>query len=183
MRLPTGMGVHWELGITATCTRPVCPGALHMPHTHQMRLTHTCLLSMWTSVCTPASLSTHVHPSVHTGAYLCPPCMQTVSMARYTCVRWAHLSPGDVPAEPGTLLEQIGPSPPLAGNHKIGLDNVPVPVQSLQGSWQVVCADQGPASRYSLMRLVELGTLKKSGRYSHLMRVEFMGMAWLQRHG
>ena len=33
------------------------------------------------------------------------------------------------------------------------------------------------------MRLVELGALKKSGRYSHLMSPEFMGMAWLQRHG
>lgn len=36
---------------------------------------------------------------------------------------------------------------------------------------------------YLLIRLVELGALKKSGRYSHLMRAEFMGMAWLQRHG
>lgn len=34
-----------------------------------------------------------------------------------------------------------------------------------------------------LIRLVELGALKKSGRYSHLMRAEFMGMALLQRHG
>lgn len=33
------------------------------------------------------------------------------------------------------------------------------------------------------MRLVELGALKKSGRYSHLMSTEFMGMAWLQRQG
>lgn len=34
-----------------------------------------------------------------------------------------------------------------------------------------------------LIRLVELGALKKSGRYSHLMSAEFMGMALLQRHG
>jgi hypothetical protein len=36
---------------------------------------------------------------------------------------------------------------------------------------------------HSLMRLVELGALKKSGRYNHLMRAEFMGTARLQRHG
>lgn len=33
------------------------------------------------------------------------------------------------------------------------------------------------------MRLVALGVLKKSGRYSHLMSAEFMGTARLQRHG
>lgn len=33
------------------------------------------------------------------------------------------------------------------------------------------------------MRLVALGALKKSGRYSHLMSAEFMGTARLQRHG
>lgn len=47
----------------------------------------------------------------------------------------------------------------------------------------MACVDKGPSGGYSLMRLVELGALKKSGRYSHLMRAEFMGMAWLQRHG
>lgn len=46
-----------------------------------------------------------------------------------------------------------------------------------------MCMDKRPSSGYSLMRLVELGALKKSGRYSHLMSAEFMGMAWLQRHG
>lgn len=30
------------------------------------------------------------------------------------------------------------------------------------------------------MRLVEFGALQKSGRYNHLMSMEFMGMIWLQ---
>lgn len=46
-----------------------------------------------------------------------------------------------------------------------------------------MCVDKRPSGGYSLMRLVELGALKKSGRYNHLMSAEFMGMAWLQRHG
>lgn len=33
------------------------------------------------------------------------------------------------------------------------------------------------------MRLVELGALEKSGRYNHLMRVEFLGMVWFQCQG
>lgn len=47
--------------------------------------------------------------------------------------------------------------------------------------WAPPCP--APHWGYSLMRLVELGTWKKSGRYSHLMRAELMGIARLQRHG
>lgn len=46
--------------------------------------------------------------------------------------------------------------------------------------WQVPGVRMGS---HLLIRLVELGALKKSGRYSHLIRAEFMGIALLQRHG
>lgn len=55
---------------------------------------------------------------------------------------------------------------------------------TLAGWRQVSCLVRKTCpGQHSLMRLVELGALKKSGRYSHLMRAEFMGMARLQRHG
>ena len=47
---------------------------------------------------------------------------------------------------------------------------------------RVLCGGGGGGG-HSLMRLVELGTRKKSGRYSHLMSAEFMGTARLQRQG
>lgn len=56
----------------------------------------------------------------------------------------------------------------------------PRPSVGLVGS---ACGQGARWRGHSLMRLVELGALKKSGRYSHLMSPEFMGMAWLQRHG
>lgn len=37
---------------------------------------------------------------------------------------------------------------------------------------------KGLVGGYLLMRLVELGVLKKFGRYSYLMSAEFMGMVW-----
>lgn len=73
---------------------------------------------------------------------------------------------------------------PLAGGGRPLLEGCPSP-----GNTSVPPCEAGkgcmggPGRRHSLMRLVELGVLKKSGRYSHLMSAEFMGMARLQRHG
>lgn len=88
------------------------------------------------------------------------------------------------------------PTPVLPGNHSIGpagkawatrpsiaaRAEPPWPsVRLTGGGWRMWT--KGPACGHSLMRLVELGAMKKSGRYSHLMSTEFMGMAWLQRQG